>query len=504
MRSRACTRSTRSWTIKRSGTDDPEFGRELTGRVLPPRASERNKDVDLSTLPRRSPDVAADNTVFVPPFLGSQVVKGVAIDDIAEYINETALFRNQWQYRPEAGETTTTSRPESARAARPAVRRQGIRRAGAAGRLRVLRGERRRQRPRRVDRCVAHRRADPVHVPAPAQRAVPVHRRLLPPDRVRRGRLRRVPHRTMGSTISEAAADLFARNEYQQYLKLHGVGVEMAEALAEYWHRRIRQEWGFVDEDGPDGRRAVPPAVPRWPLLVGLPRLPRPRGQRQGGRDPRRRPARHRGLARRPAGSTSRSRRPRRSSATTRRRSTSSPAEQPRPAGDEARARARPVSRRAGVGGEGSASKPSSRAAAPSIAGRRGLPPVAGSSLNSVTTVTVKLDEACSRRRRWPCTSPSRHRPRTMPDGEQTTGGTPELSDAPGSGNVTMTGLPGVKRTRSGLSLITGGSVSTTVITNVSVTDANPRPWLGSPTDRPAAAAVGRRSGSCPSPTGRR
>ena len=41
----------------------------------------------------------------MPPFLGSRVVKGIAIDDIAGYINETALFRNQWQFRPEKGET---------------------------------------------------------------------------------------------------------------------------------------------------------------------------------------------------------------------------------------------------------------------------------------------------------------------------------------------------------------------------------------------------------------
>jgi 5-methyltetrahydrofolate--homocysteine methyltransferase len=51
--------------------------------------------------------------------------------------------------------------------------------------------------------------------------------------------------------VSRAAAQLFADNEYQEYLFLHGLGVEMAEALAEYWHRRIREEWGFADEDGP-------------------------------------------------------------------------------------------------------------------------------------------------------------------------------------------------------------------------------------------------------------
>jgi len=55
----------------------------------------------------------------------------------------------------------------------------------------------------------------------------------------------------MGSRVSEEAARLFAANEYQQYLFLHGLGVEMAEALAEYWHRRIREELGFAHEDGP-------------------------------------------------------------------------------------------------------------------------------------------------------------------------------------------------------------------------------------------------------------
>ena len=56
---------------------------------------------------------------------------------------------------------------------------------------------------------------------------------------------------TMGSRVSERAAELFAENHYQEYLFLHGLGVEMAEALAEYWHHRIRQELGFADEDGP-------------------------------------------------------------------------------------------------------------------------------------------------------------------------------------------------------------------------------------------------------------
>ena len=55
----------------------------------------------------------------------------------------------------------------------------------------------------------------------------------------------------MGPAVSERTAKLFADDRYQEYLLLHGLGVEMAEALAEYWHRRIREEWGFADEDGP-------------------------------------------------------------------------------------------------------------------------------------------------------------------------------------------------------------------------------------------------------------
>jgi 5-methyltetrahydrofolate--homocysteine methyltransferase len=56
---------------------------------------------------------------------------------------------------------------------------------------------------------------------------------------------------TMGQRISEVAAGLFAEDRYQDYLYAHGFGVEMAEALAELWHRRIRQELGIADEDGP-------------------------------------------------------------------------------------------------------------------------------------------------------------------------------------------------------------------------------------------------------------
>jgi len=47
---------------------------------------------------------------------------------------------------------------------------------------------------------------------------------------------------TVGQPISEYTAKLFARNAYRDYLEVHGLSVQLTEALAEYWHRRIRTE----------------------------------------------------------------------------------------------------------------------------------------------------------------------------------------------------------------------------------------------------------------------
>jgi 5-methyltetrahydrofolate--homocysteine methyltransferase len=236
-------------SMKRGGEDDPTFGRTPSGRVLP----ERQK-IDKSTLdlPKRSPDVDTDNPVFTPPFLGSKVVKGIGIDEIAAYINETALFRNQWQYRPENGETDDEFKDRI----RPLLREQ-LAMAKATGVLvpQVVYG----YFPvnadgddlvvytddsRTTERCRFH---------YPRQHEAPY---LCIADFFRSVESGQADYAafhivTMGSPVSEKAAELFAQNKYQDYLVLHGIGVEMAEALAEYWHHRIRTEWGFVEEDGP-------------------------------------------------------------------------------------------------------------------------------------------------------------------------------------------------------------------------------------------------------------
>jgi 5-methyltetrahydrofolate--homocysteine methyltransferase len=242
--------------LKRTGTDDPEFGRVPTGRNIPRRAA---TEVDPADIPPRSPDVESDNPVFTPPFLGSKVIKGISIDDIATYVNETALFRNQWQFRPEAGETDEQFKDRI----RPTLRAMiadckaddllvpqvvyGYFAANGDGDDLVIWTD-------------ESRSAELARFHYPRQKKEPhlciadFFRPLRPePGSDALGDVDYAAFHivTMGSAVSERTAELFAADKYQDYLLLHGIGVEMAEALAELWHRRIREEWGFAEEDGP-------------------------------------------------------------------------------------------------------------------------------------------------------------------------------------------------------------------------------------------------------------
>ncbi len=93
--------------LKRNGEDDPLFGREISEKNVPRRSRLDDQDTTpVEGQPARA-DVAADNPLFTPPFVGTRVAVGIPIDEIAEYLNLTALFRNQWGFRPENGENDT-------------------------------------------------------------------------------------------------------------------------------------------------------------------------------------------------------------------------------------------------------------------------------------------------------------------------------------------------------------------------------------------------------------
>jgi len=232
--------------MKKSGVEDPDFGRVPLGRVVA--KAEKAAPVDL---PARSPAVETDNAVFVPPFVGSRVVKGVALDDLVGYVNETALFRNQWQYRPEKGENDADFKARI----RPTLREE-LGKAVAGGLLvpQVVYG----YYPANGDGNDVvvwkddTRTAEWLRFSFPREgtdpwRCIADFFRPMASGELDYACFSIV---TMGARVSEATAELFAEDRYTEYLLLHGLGVEMAEALAEYWHRRIREEWGFAGEDG--------------------------------------------------------------------------------------------------------------------------------------------------------------------------------------------------------------------------------------------------------------
>jgi 5-methyltetrahydrofolate--homocysteine methyltransferase len=230
------------------------MGRIVAGEPAPVPIAPRKHAVEqtgVGVVPARSPDVKRDNQIFVPPFTGSRVIRGVSIDEIVPYLNLTALFRNQWQYRPEKGERD----PEFKERLAPLLRDQiakaraddllhpkvvyGYFPANADGDDLVIWDDERAQ-TELTRFSFPRQQEDPYLCIADFFRPAG--------EEVDYAAFHIV---TMGGQISERTKELFDADRYTDYLHLHGLGVEMAEALAEHWHHRIREEWGFADQDGP-------------------------------------------------------------------------------------------------------------------------------------------------------------------------------------------------------------------------------------------------------------
>ncbi|MFZ0625667.1 MAG: methionine synthase [Acidimicrobiia bacterium] len=230
------------------------MGRIVAGEPAPAPTKPRARPSESATaspVPSRSPEVKADNQLFTPPFVGSRVVRGVAIDEIAPYLNLTALFRNQWQYRPEKDERD----PAFKERLQPLLREQvakarsqdllhpkvvyGYFPANADGDELVIWDDESAT-TERTRFGFPRQQEDPYLCIADFFRPVGAEVDYAAFHIV-----------TMGSAVSERTKELFEADRYTDYLLLHGLGVELTEALAEYWHRRIREEWGFAAEDGP-------------------------------------------------------------------------------------------------------------------------------------------------------------------------------------------------------------------------------------------------------------
>ncbi len=203
-------------------------------------------------------DVSTTIPVPTAPFLGSRVVEGLDLDHLYPFINPIALFRGQWQIKKGASSDEEYEaliedevRPIFQKWKDLCKRESILRPAVVYGYFPCNSQDN--------DLIIWHdaaRTRERLRFSFPRQQD---KRRLCISDFFRP--VDSPEHDvigmhcvTMGSRASEYARELFASNNYTDYLYLHGLGVETAEALAEFWHKRMRQELGIAGEDSPRTR----------------------------------------------------------------------------------------------------------------------------------------------------------------------------------------------------------------------------------------------------------
>jgi 5-methyltetrahydrofolate--homocysteine methyltransferase len=201
-------------------------------------------------------DVATDNAVPTPPFWGSRVSKGIALADYASWLDERALFLGQWGLRGSRGGSGPTYEQLVETEGRPRLR-ELLAKVQAEGVMQAAVVHGYYPAVSKDDDLIV---LDPdsgnerCRFTFPRQRR---DRRLCLSDFFRAeetGQTDVVAFHvvTMGRRVSEVANELFARNAYRDYLELHGLSVQLTEALAESWHARVRAEFGFAADDSPD------------------------------------------------------------------------------------------------------------------------------------------------------------------------------------------------------------------------------------------------------------
>jgi len=225
----------------------------------------------------RSSSVSRDVPVPSAPFLGSKVVTDIPVETMFEYMNENALVRGQWQFR--RGSSTAD---EIEREMREIIRPQLDKLKLQLKRDKVLRpavvygffpcssdgNDVVIYKPRNIDAAKLHdvwprsrysrdelsewRRFSFPRQSADRYLCIADYFHSVNDEHVDVCAFHLV---TVGSYASEYTAKLFRDNKYQEYLYIHGLTVELAEALAEYWHRSIRHELGIAADDAAEIRK---------------------------------------------------------------------------------------------------------------------------------------------------------------------------------------------------------------------------------------------------------
>ncbi|GAB3493464.1 methionine synthase [Nocardiopsis coralliicola] len=201
-------------------------------------------------MPERS-DTAIDNPVPKPPFWGDRISKGIPLADYAAFLDERATFMGQWGLKGARGggptyeELVETEGRPRMRMWMDRMQTEGLLEAAVvygyfpcysegddlvildeAGGERTRFSFPRQRRDKHL--CLA----DYFRPKSSGETDVAAFQIV-----------------TVGSGISRATQELFEKNAYRDYLELHGLSVQLTEALAEYWHTRIRSELGFSGQD---------------------------------------------------------------------------------------------------------------------------------------------------------------------------------------------------------------------------------------------------------------
>ncbi len=225
------------------------------GAALPELRKRRTKvarsDEEAREIDTKRSDIRTDNEIPTPPFWGSRVIKGIPLNDYVSMLDERALFVGQWGLK---GGKSFTEMAELE--GRPRLRQllndiqvnnwieaavvYGYYPCFSEGNDLVI-----------LDPDKPLERKEISRLTFPRQRR---DRRLCLSDFFASkdsGRIDVVAFHvvTMGEAVSRATGKLFAQNNFREYLELHGLSVQLTEALAEYWHARIRAEQGFGIED---------------------------------------------------------------------------------------------------------------------------------------------------------------------------------------------------------------------------------------------------------------
>ena len=203
-------------------------------------------------------DIREDVPVPSVPFYGSRVVEDIDLDEVFSFVNETALFKGQWQFkqgRTPANEyeafVRDTVRPIYEELQERSKQKQlltprvvyGYFPCQSSGNDLIILAE--------------DQKTERMRFTFPRQ---PTGKRLCLTDffaATDSGRVDVVAFHlvTMGSRASAYAQELFKLDNYTDYLYFHGLSVEGAEALAELWHKRIREELGIAGGDADDVRK---------------------------------------------------------------------------------------------------------------------------------------------------------------------------------------------------------------------------------------------------------